>query len=101
MGKKLYVGNLSDDTTEEDLLYNFGELGTCTSATVIRDKGTGKSRGFAFVHMATEAEAREAVRICRGVELDGNQLVVREANEPLAANGRDSEKQAKKQRRKK
>lgn len=101
MGKKLYVGNLSNDTTEDDLLFNFGELGTCTSASLIRDKNTGQSRGFAFVEMATEAEARDVIRICRGVELDGKQLVVREANSPPPTSDRGSGNPPKKQRRKK
>jgi len=79
MSNKLYVGNLSDDTTEDDLLYNFGDLGTCKSARIIRDKTTGKSKGYAFVAMASEEEAREVIKICKGVELDGKQLTVREA----------------------
>ena len=76
MSNKLYVGNLTEDTTEEDLLDNFGDLGTCISARIIRDKDTGRSRGFAFVEMATEQEALEVVKVCRGVELDGHRLVV-------------------------
>lgn len=79
MSKMLYVGNLSDDTTEEDLLENFGDLGKCLSANIITDKRTGKTRGFAFVEMSSEKEAREVVKICKGVELDGNKLVVRTA----------------------
>jgi RNA recognition motif-containing protein len=79
MRNKIYVGNLSPDITEEDLKYNFGELGTCVSVKIIRDKHSGFSRGFAFVEMATEKEAREAVQKCKGVELDGKKLIVREA----------------------
>lgn len=79
MTNKLYVGNLSHDVTEEDLKYNFGELGTCISAKIIRDKHSGLSRGFAFVEMATREEAQEAIRKCKGVELDGKRLVVKEA----------------------
>lgn len=79
MTNRLFVGNLSDITTEDDLLYNFGELGTCLSAKIVRDRSTGKSKGFAFVEMATEKEAREVVRICKGVELEGNKLIVSEA----------------------
>ena len=79
MNNKLYVGNLNEDVTEDDLLYNFGDLGTCLSAQIIRDKHTGRSRGFAFVEMATENEARQAVRTCKGVELDGQKLIVRQA----------------------
>jgi len=79
MPTKLYVGNLPDDTTEEDLRDNFNDLGRCISAKIIRDRQTGRSRGFAFVEMATEQEAQEAIRKCKGVELDGNKLVVSEA----------------------
>ena len=79
MTNKLYVGNLTDDVTEEDLLDNFGELGTCVSAKIIKDKNTGSSRGFAFVEMATKEEAREVVKICKGVELDGQKLNVTQA----------------------
>ncbi len=79
MNKKLYVGNLSDGTTKEDLLDNFGDLGSCISAIIIKDKSTGKSKGFAFVEMSTPEEARKVVKICQGVELDGQKLVVSEA----------------------
>lgn len=89
MAKKLYVGNLSDDTTVEDLLDNFGDLGKCISATIITDKQTGISKGFAFVEMSTQEEAREAIKICKGVELDGKKLVVREARpQPERKNSR-------------
>ncbi len=73
---RLYVGNLTNDITEEDLLDNFGDLGKCLSATIIKDKNTGHSKGFAFVEMSSEDEAREVVKICKGVELDGQKLVV-------------------------
>ncbi len=79
MTNRLYVGNLTEETTEEDLLDNFGDLGNCISAKIIRDKETGRSKGFAFVEMATAEEAREVVKICKGVELDGNKLIVAEA----------------------
>lgn len=79
MTKKIYVGNLSPDVTEEDLSYNFGELGTCLSAKIIRDKLTGLSRGFAFVEMSSDSEARDVIEKCKGVELDGRKLVVRPA----------------------
>ena len=76
MNTKIYIGNLTEQITSDDLKDNFNDLGKCLSAKVIRDRITGKSRGFAFVEMATEAEAQEAVRKCKGVELDGNRLVV-------------------------
>jgi RNA recognition motif-containing protein len=87
MSKKLYVGNISDDTTEEDLLDNFGDLGTCVSAQIIRDKETGRSKGFAFVEMSTAEEGREVIKICRGVELDGKKLVVSAAKPPAKQPG--------------
>ena len=79
MKNKLYVGNLSHDVTDEDLKYNFGELGTCLSAKIIRDKHSGLSRGFAFVEMSSAEEAQAVIQKCRGVELDGKKLVVKEA----------------------
>ena len=79
MSSKLYVGNLSDEATEDDLLYNFGDLGTCRSVKIIKDKYTGKSKGYAFVEMGSDEEAREVIKICKGVELDGKKLIVSEA----------------------
>jgi RNA recognition motif-containing protein len=79
MSTKLYVGNLTDDITEEDLMDNFNDLGNCVSAKIIRDRLTGQSKGFAFVEMATEQEAQDVIKKCRGVELDGKKLVVSEA----------------------
>lgn len=76
MTNKLYVGNLTEDTVEEDLLDNFGDLGTCLSARIIKNKKMGDSNCFAFVEMSTETEALEAVKKCKGVELDGQKLVV-------------------------
>jgi RNA recognition motif-containing protein len=97
MSNKLYVGNLTDDTTEEDLRDNFNDLGNCISAKIIRDKQTGKSKGFAFVEMATEQEAQEVIRKCKGVELDGNKLIVSEAR-PEGASRQSQGKQFKKKR---
>jgi RNA recognition motif-containing protein len=77
MTNKLYVGNLTEDIFEEDLLDNFGDLGTCLSARIIKDKKSSRSKCFAFVEMATEAEALEVLNKCKGVELDGQKLVVR------------------------
>ena len=86
MSNKLYVGNLSDETTEDDLKYNFRDLGTCLSAKIIKDKYTGKSKGYAFVEMKSEEEAREVIKKCKGVELDGKKLVVSEAKPPRTEN---------------
>ena len=91
MTKKIYVGNLSEDTTKEDLLDNFGDLGKCISVNIIKDKSTGKSKGFAFVEMGTPEEARKVIKICQGVELDGQKLVVNEARDlPEKKNSRGS-----------
>lgn len=61
MTNKLYVGNLSDETMEDDLIYNFGELGICISVKIIRNKHLGPSSGFAFAGMSTEGESQEVI----------------------------------------
>ena len=76
MTNKLFVGNLTEDIVEADLLDNFGDLGTCLSVRIIKDKKSKLSRCFAFVEMATEAEALEVIKKCNGVELDGQKLTV-------------------------
>ena len=90
MNNKIYVGNLTERTTSEDLKDNFSDLGKCLSARVIKDRETGRSRGFAFVEMATEEAAQDAVRKCKGVELDGNKLVVALARPKPEAHGEGS-----------
>ena len=79
MSKKLYVGNLSYEVTEEDLKKNFGEIGECIVVNIIRDKYSGNSRGFGFVEMATEEDAQEAIRKLNGGELSGRKIIVQEA----------------------
>jgi RNA recognition motif-containing protein len=79
MSKKLYVGNLSYEVTEEDLKKNFGEVGECVAVNIIRDKYSGNSRGFGFVEMATEEEAQEAIKKLNGGELSGRKIIVQEA----------------------
>jgi cold-inducible RNA-binding protein len=80
MNNKLYVGNLPEAISDEDLKDNFGDLGTCLSAHVIRDKQTGRSRGFAFVEMSTPEEAQQTVEKCKGVMLEGQKLIVKLAH---------------------
>ena len=80
MNNKLYVGNLPETITDEDLKDNFGDLGTCLTAHVICDKQTKRSRGFAFVEMATEDVARQTIEKCKGVMLGGQKLVVKLAH---------------------
>ena len=79
MSKNLYIGNLSYGVTEEDLKKNFGEIGECIAANIVRDKYSGNSRGFGFVEMATEEEAQEAIRRLNGGELSGRKIIVQEA----------------------
>ena len=79
MGTKLYVGNLSPDTTDSQIRDLFKQSGNMVSCQLIMDKMTGKSKGFAFVEMGSEAEAAKAMTDCNGKELDGRPLKVNEA----------------------
>lgn len=79
MGNKLYVGNLSFNTTEIAIQDLFSQFGSVSEVLLMQDKFTGRSRGFAFVTMSTDAEAQEAVNKVHGQELDGRQLTVNEA----------------------
>jgi len=79
MAKKLYVGNLSYDTTESDLKEFFGQAGTVAEASIIVNKATGRSKGFGFVEMSTEEEAQNAIDTLNGQELDGRNIVIEEA----------------------
>ena len=87
MGRKLFVGNLSFDTTSSDLEALFAEVGTCGSATVITDRETGRSRGFGFVEMSTGDEAQKAIAALNGREVQGRQLNVNEAKERTDGGG--------------
>ena len=79
MSAKLYIGNLSFDTTQQDLEQLFGEVGTVESANLIEDRDTGRSRGFAFVEMSSDEEAQNAISQFNGKEVDGRELKVNEA----------------------
>ena len=79
MSTKLYVGSLSYSTTDESLREHFAQAGTVQSASVVMDKMTGRSRGFGFVEMASDEEAKKAIETLNGKELDGRALVVNEA----------------------
>jgi cold-inducible RNA-binding protein len=81
MGKKLFVGNLSFNTTSADLEALFAELGTCESASVVTDRDSGRSRGFGFVEMASHDEAQKAIVALNGRDVQGRQLNVSEAKE--------------------
>jgi cold-inducible RNA-binding protein len=76
---KIYVGNLSFNTTDPDLNDLFGQYGTVNEVHLVTDRVTGRSRGFAFVTMSNEAEARAAIGALDGKELDGRSLTVNEA----------------------
>jgi cold-inducible RNA-binding protein len=79
MGKKMYVGNLSYETTEDSLRALFAEFGEIESVNLITDRYSGRSRGFAFVEMATEEAAQAAVAGLKSRTLDGRELDVAEA----------------------
>ncbi|MBA2340255.1 MAG: RNA-binding protein [Pyrinomonadaceae bacterium] len=79
MSTKLFVGNLSFSTTGEELRELFAQAGTVESASVVEDRETGRSRGFAFVEMATPEEAAAAIQQLNGQEFGGRALTVNEA----------------------
>ncbi|MDM0089906.1 MULTISPECIES: RNA-binding protein [unclassified Variovorax] len=89
MGKKLYVGNLSYSIRDNDLEQAFGEFGAVTSAKVMMERETGRSKGFGFVEMGSDAEALAAIEGLNGHTLDGRALTVNEARpmEPRPAGG--------------
>jgi RNA recognition motif-containing protein len=88
MGKKLFVGNLSFNTTSADLESLFGEMGTCESATVVTDRDTGRSRGFGFVEMSSASEADKAISSLNGRDVGGRQINVSEARAREGGGGR-------------
>ncbi len=79
MSMKLYVGNLSFDTSVNDLETLFAGIGTVESTNIIEDRDTGRSRGFGFVEMATKAEGQSAITELNGKEINGRELKVNEA----------------------
>ena len=79
MGSKLYVGNLSYNTNSSDLEQLFAQHGTVQSAEVIQDRETGRSKGFGFVQMGSDAEAQAAIDALNGQQHDGRNLTVNEA----------------------
>jgi RNA recognition motif-containing protein len=79
MGNKLYVGNLTYAMRDDDLQQRFSEFGTVSSAKVMMDRDTGRSKGFGFVEMGSDQEAQAAIRGLNGQSVDGRALVVNEA----------------------
>lgn len=79
MAKKLYIGGLSYSTTDETLKEAFAKAGAVSSAKVITDRMTGRSRGFGFVEMENDDDAAKAIEMWTGKELDGRRLTVNEA----------------------
>ncbi len=82
MSQKLYVGNLPYQTTEEELSEAFGAHGTVTSATIITDKFSGRSKGFGFVEMSSAEEGQAAIDAMNGADFGGRSIVVNEARPP-------------------
>ncbi|MBI4404550.1 MAG: RNA-binding protein [Deltaproteobacteria bacterium] len=87
MAKKLYVGNLAFTTTESSLSDLFAQFGTVESVRLITDRDTGRSKGFAFVEMATDEEAEKAISDLNGKDFDGRQLTVNEARPQAPRSG--------------
>lgn len=87
MAKKLYVGNLSYDVTEDELTQLFSQCGHVSSATIIKDRETGRSKGFGFVEMQNDEEATHAVTRMKGQDLRGRPLIVDEAKEKTGGGG--------------
>jgi RNA recognition motif-containing protein len=82
MNKRLYIGNLSNEVTEQDLTHNFSTVGNVVSAVIIKDRYSNQSKGFGFVEMETEEAARQAIERFNGGELQGKTITVSEAREP-------------------
>lgn len=81
MGKRIYVGNLSYGATEDGLRTLFAQAGSVTEVKMMMDRDTGRPRGFAFVEMGTDAEARGAIATLNGRQIDGRELKISEAQE--------------------
>ena len=82
MNKRLYVGNLAKEVTENDLTHNFSTIGKVTSVVIIKDRYSNQSKGFGFIEMETEEDARKAIAQFNGGELQGKNITVSEAREP-------------------
>jgi len=87
MGRKLFVGNLSFETSDDDLKEAFSKVGACEMAAVIKDRISGRSRGFGFVEMGTDEEAQRAIAELNGKDLRGRNISVSEARERSESRG--------------
>ncbi len=87
MAKKLYVGNLSYSTQEEDLREAFSKIGEVVSATLITDQASGRSKGFGFVEMATEEDAAKAISTLNGTSFMDRTITVNEAKPKTERSG--------------
>jgi RNA recognition motif-containing protein len=85
--KKIYVGNLSFQTTEGDITQAFSGFGPVDSVSILTDRDTGRSKGFAFVQMAAEGDADKAISALNGTELGGRNLTVNEAHPMVKRDG--------------
>jgi cold-inducible RNA-binding protein len=94
MGKKLFVGNLDYVVTDDDLMELFKQYGTVQSAQVIKDRDTGRSRGFGFIEMAKDEEAEAAISAVNGQQMNGRAVTVNEAQskERSARPGRSNQR---------
>ena len=88
MARKLYVGGLSFNTTEDQIKEEFAKFGKVESATVIKDRYSDRSKGFGFVEMSSDSEADEAIKGLNGTTLDGRQITVNYARERQDRGGR-------------
>lgn len=87
MARKLYVGNLPYDTTDQDLQTLFAGAGTVESVSLMRDMATGRARGFGFVEMATDDDAQNAINMLNNHDLGGRNLTVNEARPKTSSGG--------------
>jgi RNA recognition motif-containing protein len=90
MGRKLYVGNLSFTATEDELREHFAQAGTPDTVAIVKDRMTGKSRGFGFVEMTTDGEASHAIEQLDGKDFKGRPLKINEARAREGDRGGDS-----------
>ena len=87
MAKKIYVGNLSYDVSDDELLQLFSQCGQVSEARIVKDKGTGRSKGFGFVEMPNDEEATHAIDRMQGHDFKGRPLQVDEAKEKVVSGG--------------